>query len=241
MSSILSEFGVLLGIPGDSTASTPMSQNNTFSQQTISVANPFYQFSANEYITKLVERAIDARLFKLEERVLHAVHTENERIHNMLLLNAAKSDQIRQLLNDRPCDVQTLTNIRNTLGSRNGFSSCIDRDNMSIVDSCLSAGNSMLTNGSSINKKDLLHERMTMIEKRINRIFEHTEVLNKNLGQNIVDLNNNVEQRVKEIINKLDIVSDGIRGVDQKLKNGANDSHQIMVKQIKGPVIPRYF
>ena len=66
--------------------------------------------------------------------------------------------------------------------------------------------NSILTNGSEPKKKDVLDQKLDAIEKKLGYICEHIELSNKKLAQNVIDLDNNVDQKVNGMERKIDVL-----------------------------------
>ena len=90
--------------------------------------------------------------------------------------------------------------------------------------------NSIVRNGSELNQNDVLHQRMGFIEKKLNTIFEHIQLSNKKLVQDIHNLDSNVERRVKGMERKIDVLSEIVINQQNKCENGATERDIMTVK-----------
>ena len=116
MSSCHRHIDAFLDISEDTSNSTPMSHDNIFSHDEPSLGNSLDQLSANEYITKTIERAIDAQFSKFEERLLQGTQRENVNSY-ILPEHAVKSNEVRRCIdkhgntNALPLKVNTVSTL----------------------------------------------------------------------------------------------------------------------------------
>lgn len=226
MSSDVGEFYNLLGIPAASFNLDSMSDDNIFDPRTSSFDNPLVPMTTDEDVAKTVERCIEGNFKKIEESFRQVVRRETTDLYTLSSANSIKTDQILQLLNDR--SMNTHMNGRNSFMSTDGFDSCVYKDSFSKVESVLSEGNSIQSNHNNINHKEFFSHRLDVIEKRLDTICDHTQASTKKLGQDILDLGNNVDQRVGLMEKKLDSISEGMGKIEKKYETETNEKNRVM-------------
>lgn len=223
-------FEGLLDIPDLSSINDIQStDNNIFGQQTFSLSNEF-ELTGNEEITQSIEKIIETKFSKVEEHLLH-MERENEDFRKLLSANINKGDHIIQLLNDRFAETSISAHGLNSLGD--GFEQCPKADPV-LCESSLKQ-----TNDRCFNKREIVGEGLDGVEKKIDSIYEHIKFSNKKFGQDILDLDNNVHQRVAIIEKKLDGISVDVGSIEKKYKVETTETNEIkaMLAQIIGSIV----